>query len=287
MITLIGLLVWEYQFLKKETDTMRALQKEYYSYIALFKQTNKDDGTTKKIAESLFPRGARVFSSDEDICTQDSLVLLDRSNKHLQHSALAYYKEQRTQLPDTYNRNCKQTLSIDKSIVKKQSSIPKKKRTKTTAHKKYSRWTLVNKSPTHNEKTFFSWPIAQESFWLSSFFGPRRKPNGSWGFHYGVDMAALKGTPVHAAANGVIIEARHTSGYGNTIVILHNNRYKTRYAHLEKITVKQNKSVVKGDIIGTVGATGFTIKSGNDASHLHFEVYDNGKQVNPLYLLST
>lgn len=290
MVFLTGLLFWEYQFFKKEIVLMQSLQREYHSYVDLFKQATKKKEDTlqvKKVTTSFFPEGARIFSSDEDACAQDSLVLLNRGDKHLKRAALTYYKEQATQLPDTYNSHYERSNSlraVHELVDKKTISSTKKKRAK-PSNKKYSRWTqqVLGKD---NGKKFFSWPIAQESFWLSSFFGPRKKPNGSWGFHYGIDMAALKGTPVRAAAPGVVIEARYTSGYGNTIVIMHNNRYKTRYAHLEKITVRQNKAVTKGDVIGTVGATGFTIKSGNDASHLHFEVYDQGKQINPLYLLS-
>ena len=62
--------------------------------------------------------------------------------------------------------------------------------------------------------------------------------------------------------------------------------YKTRYAHLDTIRVKNGARVKKGAKIGTVGDTGFTIKVGKDASHLHFEVCQRGKKVNPLNFLS-
>ena len=131
----------------------------------------------------------------------------------------------------------------------------------------------------------FTWPIDRSQFWLSSLFGKRKKPNGSWGFHSGIDMAALKGTPVKAAAGGTVIEARYAQGYGNTVVIKHNNKYKTRYAHLDKIIAKKGQKVSRGQLIGKVGDTGFVRKSGKDASHLHFELYAFGKKINPLYLI--
>lgn len=127
-----------------------------------------------------------------------------------------------------------------------------------------------------------SWPIEKGKFWLSSFFGPRRKPNKSWGYHYGIDMAALKGTPVQAAAAGKVVEAGYSAGYGKTIVIEHSTKYRTRYAHLDKIRVKKNQMVKPLQLIGNVGATGYIRKKGNDGSHLHFEVIQNNKQVNPL-----
>lgn len=131
----------------------------------------------------------------------------------------------------------------------------------------------------------FKWPIDRSSFWLSSFFG-QRKHNGRWKFHRGIDMAAAKGTPVIAAADGVVVEARYAQGYGKTIVIAHNAKYKTRYAHLNSVLVRVGQKVERAERIGRVGATGFVrSKRGGDASHLHFEVYVFGKQVNPMYFL--
>ena len=104
-------------------------------------------------------------------------------------------------------------------------------------------------------------------------------------YHYGIDMAALKGTPIKAAASGIVIESALHPGYGNYVLIVHNKKYKTRYAHLHKRKVQVGQKVKAGQIIGTVGDTGLVRKSGKDASHLHFEVYVFGQHVNPLSLL--
>jgi murein DD-endopeptidase MepM/ murein hydrolase activator NlpD len=94
---------------------------------------------------------------------------------------------------------------------------------------------LVPKNP------IFSWPLAQ--FYISSKFGPRKKVIGHtekrvvWGFHRGIDMVARKGTPVMAGAPGIIIEAGSNGGYGNTVVIAHSKKFKTRYAHLSQVLV--------------------------------------------------
>jgi murein DD-endopeptidase MepM/ murein hydrolase activator NlpD len=98
-------------------------------------------------------------------------------------------------------------------------------------------------------------------------------------------MAALKGTVVYAAAGGRVIYAAYQKGYGNTVLIEHSKQYTTRYAHLDSIRTQTGKTVLGGGIIGTVGDTGYTIKNGRDASHLHFEILDRGKHVNPLPLL--
>lgn len=103
--------------------------------------------------------------------------------------------------------------------------------------------------------------------------------------HKAIDMAAMKNTHVMAAAGGKVVEARYASGYGNTILIAHPNGYKTRYAHLNAIKVKLHAIVAAGDLIGTVGETGFIRKRGKDGSHLHFEVYHGNRAINPLAVL--
>ena len=135
-----------------------------------------------------------------------------------------------------------------------------------------------------NRKATFSWPLDKKSFWISSFFGPR-KLGRSVRMHSGIDLAALKGTPVRAAAGGKVIEANYVSGYGNTIVMLHNRKYKTRYAHLDEIFVKVGQVIKRGQKIGAVGDTGFVQAEGGNASHLHFEVYAFDRQVNPILFL--
>jgi murein DD-endopeptidase MepM/ murein hydrolase activator NlpD len=131
----------------------------------------------------------------------------------------------------------------------------------------------------------FQWPIEREYFWLSSTFGPRKKPNGTWGYHYGIDMAASQGTPVRAASAGVVIEAAYSNkGYGKTVVIDHADGSQTRYAHMHAIQVKVGAKVRQGDQIGLVGNTGFV--RGENGTHLHFEVKKGTKYIDPLSVLA-
>lgn len=127
------------------------------------------------------------------------------------------------------------------------------------------------------------YPLDKGTYHISSRFGPRKRANGSWGFHYGLDMAAPKGTPVKAAAQGVVVEAKFTKGFGNMVLIAHSNKLKTRYAHLSKIDVRAGELVEQGQCVGRVGNTGFT--RGKNGVHLHFEVLIYGKQINPLSFL--
>jgi len=131
----------------------------------------------------------------------------------------------------------------------------------------------------------FTWPIAPDSFWISSKFGPRKRLNGTDGFHNGIDLAAFKGTPVRAPRSGIVLQACYVSGYGKMIVIQHGKRFKTRYAHLHTIHVHPGDTVKRGCLIGQVGDTGFIRKEGRDGSHLHFELYDHEKRVDPVQFL--
>ena len=129
-------------------------------------------------------------------------------------------------------------------------------------------------------------PIELDKFWISSYFGPRRiGKSKEMSFHFGLDMAAMKGTKVFASESGKITVAGYLPGFGNNIIINHANNLKTRYAHLNSIFVRAGQHVSRGQLIGTVGDSGCVRKKGHDASHLHFELYNNGRRVNPLAYL--
>jgi murein DD-endopeptidase MepM/ murein hydrolase activator NlpD len=99
------------------------------------------------------------------------------------------------------------------------------------------------------------------------------------GFGYRSDpFTAKTGTPIYATGDGVVVRADNTaSGFGNHIVIRHGYGYETLYAHLSKYKARQGQRVNRGDIIGYVGSTGRS-----EAPHLHYEVHQNNKVVNPL-----
>ncbi len=112
---------------------------------------------------------------------------------------------------------------------------------------------------------------------LSSGYGWR------WGrMHRGIDVAAPVGTPIFAAASGVVVRAGWNSGgYGNLVDIRHPNGSLTRYAHNNRILVRAGQEVEQGQHIAEMGSTGFST-----GPHLHFEVHPSGKgAVNPIALL--
>ena len=97
--------------------------------------------------------------------------------------------------------------------------------------------------------------------------------------HSGIDFAAPIGTPIYATADGRIDEVNvRFSGYGKMIVIDHGFGYKTRYAHMHEFAVRQGQNIKRGELIGYVGDTGLST-----APHLHYEVFINGAQVNPIH----
>jgi murein DD-endopeptidase MepM/ murein hydrolase activator NlpD len=112
---------------------------------------------------------------------------------------------------------------------------------------------------------------------LCSCFGFRRDPiNRRIKMHEGYDIANKIGTPVHAAADGVVVFAGIESGYGNMITVDHGYGISTNYAHLSAILVHEGDNVRRGQKIGLMGSTGRSI-----GSHLHYEVRINRVPVDP------
>nr|WP_255437483.1 M23 family metallopeptidase [Thalassobacillus sp. CUG 92003] len=104
------------------------------------------------------------------------------------------------------------------------------------------------------------------------------KQGERWGaLHKGIDIAGVSDRTIKAADNGVVKSVESGGGYGNKIVINHNNGYKTVYAHLASTDVSTGETVSRGSSIGTMGSTG-----DSTGIHLHFEVYKNGSLVNPM-----
>lgn len=116
-----------------------------------------------------------------------------------------------------------------------------------------------------------------ETGYYSSNFGYRIDPfNGRSTFHTGIDFTAAPGSPILAAAGGVVAVAELHSEYGQMIDVNHDNGLTTRYAHLSKMLVKVGDIVLKGQRIGDLGSTGRAT-----GPHLHFEVRENSVPLNP------
>lgn len=117
----------------------------------------------------------------------------------------------------------------------------------------------------------------------SSSFGWRVDPfTGQMAFHEGLDFVAEVGTPIYAAASGIVTAAERTPDYGNIVKVDHGDGVETRYAHASRLLVKAGQRVEKGQLIAEIGNTGRST-----GAHLHFEVRHNGAALDPRRYLTS
>lgn len=96
-------------------------------------------------------------------------------------------------------------------------------------------------------------------------------------FHPGIDLAAVKGSPVYPIMDGVVVYVdRGRFGYGNQVVIDHGSGFKSLYAHFAKVETKEGEKVDKDSILGLVGSTGWS-----SGPHLHLQIWQENHWVNP------
>ncbi|NLC65940.1 MAG: M23 family metallopeptidase, partial [Clostridium sp.] len=112
---------------------------------------------------------------------------------------------------------------------------------------------------------------------INSPYGMRLHPiYGIYRMHTGIDIPASSGTPIKATRGGVVIRSSYWGGYGNTVLILHDNGISSLYAHMSRFNTSVGAIVSQGQTIGYVGSTG-----DSTGPHLHFEIRKNGNHVNP------
>ena len=115
---------------------------------------------------------------------------------------------------------------------------------------------------------------------ITSTFGLRKHPVlGYTRAHQGVDFGAGTGTPILAAGDGVVLEARRWAGYGNWLRIRHSGQWDTGYGHISRYApgIRPGVHVRQGQVVAYVGATGLAT-----GPHLHYEIWRNGERVNPI-----
>ncbi len=124
-------------------------------------------------------------------------------------------------------------------------------------------------------------PISPADFGrVSDYYGWRKDPfTHKPAIHYGIDLTGPSGANVNTTGDGVVSRAKRSLfGYGLYVEVDHGYGYKTRYAHLKKILVKQGQKVKRGEVVGLMGNTGRST-----GTHLHYEIRVNNKPVNPVY----
>jgi len=120
-----------------------------------------------------------------------------------------------------------------------------------------------------------TWPVAGR---ITSYFGYRYHPILHFTrFHAGVDFGASWGSPIVAAADGQVVGAGWAGGYGRQVRIAHGAGLLTSYSHMSEIVASPGSFVHAGQLIGYVGSSGLST-----GPHLHYEVLEGGRPVNPL-----
>jgi murein DD-endopeptidase MepM/ murein hydrolase activator NlpD len=123
------------------------------------------------------------------------------------------------------------------------------------------------------------WPVNGR---LGDGYGQRMDPfSGEGAMHTGIDITAPIGTPVKAAADGIVVSASWNYGYGRCVIIEHGNNYQTLYGHLSRIDVIEGQEIRQGAVLGLVGNSGHST-----GSHLHYEVRIGSTPVNPYRFLA-
>ena len=126
-------------------------------------------------------------------------------------------------------------------------------------------------------KAPFAMPVKDSFRWTSGFGGRNDPITSGRRMHEGTDMAGAYGTPIYSTADGVVIHAGWSSGYGRLVKIQHEFGIETRYGHMSQIRVEVGQRVSRGDRIGDMGNSGRST-----GTHLHYEVRIGGAAVNPM-----
>lgn len=161
---------------------------------------------------------------------------------------------------------------VDYDLVKENGIIVEKTKTNEEIISQPTR-ALVAKGtkpvPTRGSGTL-DWPV--NGGYISSSFGER------WGsFHSGIDIAGTSNRVIKAADNGIVVQAGWNGGYGYSVTIDHGNGIRTLYAHMSSISVSNGSAIAQGQQVGVMGNTGNSY-----GVHLHFEVFVNGVNKNPI-----
>ena len=155
----------------------------------------------------------------------------------------------------------------------KQAKKPNKSNNSNKLRRKKSKNRKTSSLSVPKNKVKFLWPVEGV---LTSGFGTRRG-----NFHTGIDLAAPIGTPVRCSATGTVIYANNKQrNYGNLVIVEHDHKFITLYAHLSVMMVHEGDRVRKGEVIAKVGNTGRST-----GPHLHFEIRYNREATDPMQLL--
>ena len=191
----------------------------------------------------------------------------------------AKYKVSISELKEINNVDNPQGLQIGDTLI-----IPANESSLEYAHKVQSTTLVASRSSSSGsseavasrssrEAPRFIWPT--NDGWISSPYGPRNS-----GFHYGLDIAVVTGTPLKAIASGTVEYSGWRGGYGRVVILDHSDGWKSLYAHASRLQVSKGQQVSQGTVIALSGATGNVT-----GPHVHLEIIKDDKKLNPINYL--
>jgi murein DD-endopeptidase MepM/ murein hydrolase activator NlpD len=204
---------------------------------------------------------------------------MDRRFKAFAVAALLPLLAACTESPETvFNWDVNDTLPkphAQQAANGAQTYVYRGESTSVAAPKSRSAVTAINMAPLSSGSVAFAWPVE----------GPVISPFGATSGgarNDGINIAAARGTPIHAAAGGTVTYAGdELKDYGNLVLIKHADGYVTAYAHADSLIVGKGDVVTKGQVIGYAGKTGDV-----SSPQLHFEIRHDTTPVNPSSLLN-
>lgn len=209
----------------------------------------------------------------------------NRRNAAREEKELAAKRKQQSSFVEKIKKDKK---ALQKALAEKQASyrklkemlanLEKKRATKKIEKKEEVAWKKLSGSFVKNRGKL-NWPVRGK---LLHKFGRYRNPKLKTILENpGIDIAAPQGSPVRVVFSGIVGLVTYLSGFGNTVIVEHNDGYYTVYSHLEDVTVNTGQYIESGAKIGTVGKSGSL-----EGPKLHFEIYGKEKPLNPLKWLA-
>jgi len=217
--------------------------------------------------------------NDEEVCLVDSLLeaqkLVDKVNDEQED----YTKKAIVKISEKYEKEYEAIEDIEVAAndiiapIKKENDSIVKKYTQYASNKSVSK-AVLDALYNSDVELAFTYPI-KSKYTVTSRYGWRRS-----GFHTGIDYAAVYGTPIYAAEDGVVTCSQWSGNYGYLVKIQHPGGFETRYAHCSRFAVSVGDTVEKGDVIAYVGSTG-----NSTGPHVHLEIRYQGKSIDPETLI--
>lgn len=231
---------------------------------------NKQKELSKKISED---ENKLVELNNRLLKEQDELKAVSEDN----YKRISKLKSKEMQLEDILEVQQEEEARIQAAILSATKQEDKVVESNTSTSNDDNKYTDVStSSPTISNSHELQKPVV--SYRITSKFGWRTHPvTGGKKFHYGIDLAAGKGTPIMASQSGEVVISQYSSSYGNYIVVNHGDGIATLYAHLDERLASVGDKVKVGQVIGKMGSTGMST-----GPHLHFEVRVNGEKVDPM-----